>query len=109
MPKIRTKAPPGVGGTGGEVYGSSWERSSVPAPTIISIIISIIVSIIISIIASIIISIMIRIIIIIIVMNVKTLIINISTISLIRARSINDIQYNIIMIRYNGRAVVTTM
>ena len=49
----------------------------VPAPTIISIIVSIIISIIISIIVSIIISIMISIII--IVMNVKTLIINISS------------------------------
>ena len=65
------------------VYGSSRERSSVPAPTIVSIII--------------------------IAMNVKTLIINICTISLIHTSSINDIQYNIIMIRYIGRAVVTTM
>merc|ERR1712151_1431449 len=39
-------------------------------------------------------------------MNVKTLIINISTISLIHTSSINDIQGSIIMIRYNGRAVV---
>merc|ERR1711953_271263 len=68
----------------------------VPAPTIIRIIISIIIIIIISIIVSIIISIMISIII--IVMNVKTLIINISTISLIHTRSIKDIQYSIYVV-----------
>merc|ERR1711953_204519 len=39
-------------------------------------------------------------------MNVKTLIINISTISLIHTSSPNDIPENIIMIRYNGRAFV---
>ena len=47
--------------------------------------------------------------IIIIVINLKTLIINISTISLIYTNSTSDIQYSIIMIRYNGRAVLTTM
>ena len=79
-------------------YGLSLEprslcldRIQIPAPTIISILISTIVSIIVSIIISIMISI------IIIVMNVKTLIINISTLSLIHTSSINDIQNNIMV------------
>ena len=42
-------------------------------------------------------------------MNVKTLVINIRIISLIHTSSINDIQYKINMLRYNGTAVVTTM
>ena len=46
---------------------------------------------------------------IIIVMNVKTLIINISTLRFIHTCSINALQYSVVMIRYNGRAVVTTM
>ena len=69
---------------------STVQWSSVPAPTIISIVISIIISMIIRIIVSIIISIMISIII--IVMNVKTLIINISTIGLIHTSSTNGIE-----------------
>ena len=47
--------------------------------------------------------------IIIIVMNVKTLVIKRNTISRIHTSSIHDIQYSVVMIRYNGRAVVTTM
>merc|ERR1711953_1005615 len=83
----------------------------VPAPTIISTIISIIISIITSILVSIIVSIIISIMIniIIIVMNVNTLIVNISTISLIHTSSMNDIQNNISMARYNGRAVTMAM
>ena len=71
------------------------DNVQVPTPTIISVIISIIISsiIIINIIVSIIIGIMISIII--LFMVVKTLIINISTISRIHTSCINDIQENI--------------
>ena len=65
---------------------SSRERSSVPAPTMSSITISIIIGIIVSIIISTMISI------IIIDMTVKTLIVNISSMSLIRTSSMNDTQ-----------------
>ena len=68
----------------------------------ISMLISIIKSEVVSIIASI----MIRII---FFLNVKTLIININTISRIRTSSMIDIQNNIIMVRYNGKAVMMTM
>ena len=64
----------------------SLDRIHVQAPTIISIIISIIISTIVSISISIMISI------IIIVMNVKTLFININTISLVRISSIIGIE-----------------
>ena len=47
--------------------------------------------------------------IILIVMNVKSLIINISTIRLIHTSSINDSHNNTNMIRYKGRAVMMTM
>ena len=77
-------------------FGTSWGRSSVPAPTIISIIISIIIIIIIAIIVGIIISIMVSMIT--IVTNVNSLIVNVSTISLIYTSSINDIRYSIYMV-----------
>ena len=47
--------------------------------------------------------------IIIIVMNIETLIINISTVSLIYTSRINDIHRNIIMVRYTGGAVMMAM